>query len=141
MYLLLLCIILQRISFIFKLQVTIFLFLSPSRILFGRCAYFTNQPITSKNSKLATGKLTWTFFAYFQFVFAERQLVFFFSFRSRKFVTTLFGILRSLGVFTSVKYCGSYSKFSTYLLWSLGPSLFFSQIISLWCRDPGILTH
>ena len=32
---------------------------------------FTNQPITSKYSDHDIGNLTWTFFAYFKFVFAE----------------------------------------------------------------------
>ena len=49
----------------------------------------------------------------------------FLSFRTRKFVTPLFGILRSLGVFILAKCCGSFNKFSTYFLQSLDSSLFF----------------
>ena len=50
----------------------------------------------------------------------------FLSFRSRKFVTPLFEISRSFGVFISAKCCGSLNKFKTYILGSLDSSLFFS---------------
>ena len=55
------------------------------------------------------------------------------SFRSRKFVTPLFGILRRFGVFILAKYCGSFKKFDTYFLQSLDSSLFFrGWIFYIW---------
>ena len=85
----------------------------------------------SKNSNFDIGKLTWTFFRVL-FVFAEFSL-FFLSFRSRKFVTPLFGILRRFGVFILAKYCGSFKKFDTYFLQSLESSLFFrGWIFYIW---------
>ena len=48
------------------------------------------------------------------------------SFRSRKFVTPLFGILR-VGFFILVDCCGSIYKFNTYFLRSLDASLFFRK--------------
>ena len=53
----------------------------------------------------------------------------FLSFRSRKFVTPLFGILRSYGIFILAKCCGSFNKFNTYFLRSLDSSLFFRKWI------------
>ena len=50
----------------------------------------------------------------------------FLGFRSRKFVTPLFEILRSFGDFISAKCCGSLNKFKTYFLGTLESSLFFS---------------
>ena len=87
-----------------------------------RRASFTNQPIMSKNPRLDIGRLTWTYFRVL-FVFNWS----FQSFRSRKFVTHLFGILRNFGVYISAKFCGSVNKFNTYFLRSLGPSLFFRK--------------
>ena len=57
------------------------------------------------------------------------QLIFFFGFRSRKFVTPLFVILRSFEIFILAKCCGSFNKFNTYFLWSLVSSLFFHKLI------------
>ena len=42
-----------------------------------------------------------------------------------KFVTPLFEILRSFGVFISAKCCGSFNKFNTFFLWSLDLASFF----------------
>ena len=65
----------KKISLVLKFRVTIFPFLSPLCILFAftrSVCDFANKPITSKNSDLHKGKLTWTFFAYFFcFVFTE----------------------------------------------------------------------
>ena len=119
---------LQKISFAFKFQVTIFLFLSPLRILLV-CTRgtldFTNQPITSENPYLDIEKQTWKFLRTFRLFSRNLGICMFLSFRSRKFVTPLFGILRSLGVFILAKCCGSFNKFSTYFLQSLDSSLFF----------------
>ena len=49
--------------------------------------------ITSKNSNLDFGELTWTLFAYFQFCFRGVLILLFLSFRSRKFVTPLLEFL------------------------------------------------
>ena len=83
---------LQKISFVFKFQGTIFFFISPLCILFvftRGARDFTNQPITLKNSNPDIGKLTWTFCADFWL---------FLSSLSCKFVTPLLGNLRSFGV-------------------------------------------
>ena len=53
----------------------------------------------------------------------------FLNFRSRKYVTSLFGILKNFGVFISAKCCGSLNKFNTYFLRSLDSSLFFRKRI------------
>ena len=42
------------------------------------------------------------------------------SFRSRKFVTPLIGNLRSFGVFSLAKCCGSFNRFKIYFLRSFG---------------------
>ena len=105
----------QKISLVFlNFKLQFFSSSLPFVFFFIHVRDFTNQPITSKSFNLDIGKLTWTFFAYFQFCF--RGVLDFFSFCSRKFVAPLFGIYRSFGVFVLAKYCGSFSKFNTYFL-------------------------
>ena len=112
----------QKISFVFKFQGTVFL--SFFFYISARGARdFTNQPITSQNSNLDIGKLTWTFFrVLFLFVFIEFSQ-FFFSFRWRKFVTPLFGILTfQKNVVVHLKslihiFCGVWSLASFFVSW------------------------
>ena len=56
-------------------------------------------------------------------------VIFFLSFRSRKSVTLLFGILGSFGVFILAKRGGLFNKFNTYFLQSLDSNLFFRNWI------------
>ena len=81
---------------------------------------------------LDIGKLTRTFFAYFQLVFRGVFASSFLSCRSRKFVSPLHGnfeILRSFGFFILAKYCDSFNKFNKYFLQSLDSNLFFREWI------------
>ena len=64
--------------FRFKISSNNFSFLFPLCILFAftrSVCDFANKPITSKNSDLDIGKLTWTFFAYLLFCFHRIWLV------------------------------------------------------------------
>ena len=56
-------------------------------------------------------------------------VIFFLSFRSRKSVTLLFGILRSFGIFILAKRGGLFNKFNTYFPRSLDSNLFFRNWI------------
>ena len=125
----------QKLSFVFKFEVTIFFLPLPLCIpfVFTRGARdIANQPITSKNSSLDIGKLTRTFFAFFQLVFRGVFARSFLSCRSRKFVPPLHGnfeILRSFVFFILAKYYDSFNKFNKYFLQSLDSNLFFREWI------------
>lgn len=125
-----------------KISSNNFPFLSPlcNLLAFTRSVCdFANKPITSKNSDLDKGKLTWTFFAYICcFVFTEfGQLFCKLSFA--QIFHPLSGILTSFVVFISAKCCGSFNKFTTHFLWSLDSSLLFHWIFYKYFYNPTLL--